>query len=261
MILARDRVALASLPVADAALFLDLDGTLTPLRESPELVRPHAELTALLRRAGESLAGRLAIVSGRTVDAVDTIVERACAAVAGVHGLQRRTAAGELEAVSPHPRVQHAAEQMATFARGCPGLLVEHKDQSAALHYRGAPKAEPAVMEFIGRLAEAEALTIQSGHMVMELRTPGPDKGGAVRAFLAEAPFRGRRPIYVGDDHTDEAAFRVAAAAGGVGVLVGPERPSAARARLEDPTAVRLWIAESLDRGVFNLGGLATWAA
>lgn len=261
MTVALIRPPMVSLPLSEAALFLDLDGTLEPLRASPDKVRLDAELIGLLRRTTDRLGGRMAIISGRTVASVDAILERACVPVAGVHGLQRRTATGVLETVSPHPRVQQAAEQMAAFACGCPGLLVEHKEQSVALHYRGVPKAEPAVMEFVGRLAESQGLTVQSGHMVMELRTPGPDKGGALKAFLAEAPFRGRRPIYVGDDHTDEAAFAAADAAGGLGVLVGPERPSAARARLEDPTAVKLWIAESLDRGRFNLGRLATWAA
>ncbi len=255
------RAAPLAVPVGQAALFLDLDGTLTPLRPEPDDVRPEAALTGLLRQAAETLAGRVAIVSGRTLESVDGIVERACLAVAGVHGLQRRSATGAVEAVAPHPRIAHAAEQMVAFARGCPGLLVEHKSQSAALHYRGAPKAEPAVMEFVRRLADAEALVIQSGHMVMELRTPGPDKGAALRAFLSEAPFRGHLPIYVGDDHTDEAAFAAAEAAGRFGVLVGRPRPSAARYGLEDPAAVRAWIAEALAQGGFNRRRLFTWDA
>jgi len=253
--------AMASLPLAEASLFLDLDGTLAPLCDSPGDVRPRAERTSLLRLAGERLAGRVAIVSGRTIESVDAISEGACAAVAGVHGLQRRTAVGVLETTAPHPRVQHAAELMAAFARGHPGLLVEHKDQSAALHYRGAPKAEPAVMEFVRRLAETEALEIQPGHLVMEVRTPGPDKGAAVRAFLAEVPFRGSTPIYVGDDLTDEPAFAEVAARGGVGVLVGRERPTAARARLEGPHEVLAWLAESLQGGAFKLGRAFSWAA
>ncbi|MBU1376233.1 MAG: trehalose-phosphatase [Alphaproteobacteria bacterium] len=257
----RSRPPATTLALSEIALFLDLDGTLTPLCASPDQVRPEPELTDLLRRAAAGLAGRVAVISGRTVASVDAIVECACTAVAGVHGLQRRTAAGVLEAVSPHPRVQSAADQMAAFARACPGLLVEHKEQSAALHYRGAPQAEPAVLEFVQRLAEAEALALQPGHMVMELRTPGPDKGAAVRAFLAEAPFRGRRPVYVGDDHTDESAFVAAVDAGGFGVLVGPERLSAAGWRLDDPSAVRSWIAAALDRGAVSLGDFARWAA
>ncbi|HEY0648085.1 trehalose-phosphatase [Phenylobacterium sp.] len=252
---------MASLPLAEASLFLDLDGTLAPLCDSPGDVRPLAERTSLLRLAGERLAGRLAIVSGRTIESVDAISEGACAAVAGVHGLQRRTAFGGLETTAPHPRVEHAAALMAAFAQGHPGLLVEHKDQSAALHYRGAPNAEPAVMEFVQRLAETEALEVQPGHLVMEVRTPGPDKGAAVRAFLSEVPFRGSTPIYLGDDLTDEPAFAEVAARGGVGILVGRERPTAARARLEDPSEVLAWLAESLQRGAFKLGRAFSWAA
>jgi len=250
-----------SLPLAETSLFLDLDGTIAPLRASPEDVRPDAVLTALLRRARERLAGRLAIVSGRTVESVDAIVEGACTAVAGVHGLQRRTAAGEMLSATAHPRIRHASEMMVAFARGHPGLLVEHKEQGAALHYRGAPSAEAAVMEFVRRLADAEALAIQPGHMVMELRTPGPDKGAAVSAFMTEVPFRGTVPIYVGDDMTDEPAFAEAAAHGGLGVLVGRERPSAARTRLEAVSDVLDWLAEGLQRGAFKCGGALPWAA
>lgn len=243
----------AILPIAQTALFLDLDGTLVPLSPTPADTAPDPDRTALLRRAAERLGGRIAIVSGRTIARVDTIVDRACLAVAGVHGLQRRTAAGQLETVEAHPRVQHAAEMMAAFARGHPGLLVEPKDQSVALHYRGAPGARAAVMDFVGRLARSERLVLQPGHMVMELRTPGPDKGAAVRAFLAEAPFRGARPIYVGDDLTDEAAFEAVARRGGVGILVGAWRPTAATAGLDDPTAVLAWLSTSLAEGAFRV--------
>lgn len=189
-------------------------------------MRADSGRTSLLRVAGERLCGRIAVISGRPIAQVDAILEGACLAVGGVHGLQRRTACGELETVTAHPRIQHAAEMMAAFAQGHPGLLVEPKEQSVALHYRGAPKARAAVMEFIGRLAQTERLTLQPGHMVMELRTPGPHKGAAVRAFMGEAPFRGARPIYVGDDLTDEAGFEEVARHGGLGILVGPWRPS-----------------------------------
>lgn len=258
---AGERPELMILPLADAALFLDLDGTLTPIRPSPGDVRPNPRRTALLREACTRMAGRVAVVSGRTIESVDAILEGACMSVAGVHGLQRRTATGDLETTAAHPRVAHAAQQMAAFAQSHAGLTVEHKDQSAALHYRGAPKAEAAVIEFVRRLAEAEALDIQPGHMVMEIRTPGPDKGAAVRAFLAEAPFRGATPIYVGDDLTDEAAFGEVAARGGVGVLVGRPRPTLAQARLENSAGVLAWLAEGLEREAFHIERMMSWAA
>lgn len=249
------------LPLVDACLFLDLDGTIAPLRASPGDVRPSEHCNRLLRAACEALAGRVAIVSGRTIDSIDAILGGACQAVAGVHGLQRRCADGVCESTAPHPRVAHAAEMMAAFAQAHPGLLVEHKDQSAALHYRGAPEAEAAVVEFMRRLAETEALQIQPGHMVMELRTPGPDKGAAVRAFLAETPFRGATPIYLGDDLTDEAGFAEASAHGGVGILVGPDRPTFASAHLESVAEVLTWLEASLGRRAFHIRRTLSWAA
>lgn len=249
------------LRLADACLFLDLDGTLAPLRASPGDVRPSEGRNQLLLAACEALTGRVAIVSGRTIESTDAILEGACRAVAGVHGLQRRRADGVCEATAPHPRVAHAAQVMAAFAQAHPGLLVEHKDQSAALHYRGAPNAEAAVMEFVRRLAETEALQIQPGPMVMELRTPGPDKGAAVRAFLAEVPFRGATPIYLGDDLTDEVGFAEAAAHGGIGILVGRDRPTLATAQLESVAEVLAWLDLSLSRGAFHIRRTLSWAA
>lgn len=234
------------LPLAEASLFLDLDGTIAPLCVTPDAVAPDPARTQLLRRLQEQLRGRLAIVSGRTIASVDAILEGACRAVAGVHGLQRRSALGLLESENVCPRVARAAAEMALFARHCPGLLVEEKGVSAALHYRGAPKAAAAVMEFAARIAQAETLEIQPGNMVVELRLPGPDKGAAVRAFMNELPFRGTTPVYVGDDLTDEAGFAAAAALGGRGVLVAAHRQSAARAWIEDSGAVLRWLADSL---------------
>jgi trehalose 6-phosphate phosphatase len=81
--------------------------------------------------------------------------------------------------------------------------------------------------------------------MVAELRPPGPDKGDAVRALMAEPPFAGARPVVVGDDLTDEHAFEAAASLGGAGVLVGPSRSSTASWRLEDVAAVGRWLREA----------------
>lgn len=252
---------LAPAPLGATSLFLDLDGTIAPLCGSPGEVVADPRRTGLLREAGQKLAGRVAIVSGRTLASIDAITGGACTAAAGVHGLQRRTATGDVEHLTPSPRVLRAAERMAAFALGDPGLLVEYKGQSAALHYRGAPKAEAAVMEFIRRLADVEALQIQPGAMVMELRMPGPDKGAAVRAFMTETPFRGTRPVYVGDDLTDESAFAEVAAQGGVGVLVGRDRPTAATARLESVADVLHWLSGGLARGAFTFEERLRWAA
>ncbi|HYD36393.1 MAG TPA: trehalose-phosphatase, partial [Allosphingosinicella sp.] len=111
-----------------------------------------------------------------------------------------------------------------------------------ALHYRLAPERGRAVEEFAEKLALRFGLALQRGKMVAELRPHGADKGGAVRRLMAEPPFAGARPVFVGDDLTDEYAFEAASALGGEGVLVGPPRPTAARWRLDDVARVTAWL-------------------
>ena len=83
--------------------------------------------------------------------------------------------------------------------------------------------------------------------MVVELRVPGPNKGGAVGAFMAEPPFVGNTPVFLGDDFTDESGFEAAQALGGFGVVVGPRRPTAARYALRDVAATRAWLWRAIE--------------
>ncbi len=224
------------------ALFLDMDGVLAPLAPRPEDVGPVARRTALLRRLVKRLDGRVAVVSGRTLDEIDRISEAASPAVSGVHGLERRRPDGSLERAEAHPGVRDAVAAFDGFAASRPGLIVEDKGVSAGLHYRGAPVFAAGAMSLARRLAAETGLVLQAGDLVVELKTPGTSKGTAVRAFMAEAPFAGALPVMVGDDLTDEDGFEAAEALGGFGVLVGAERRTAARYRLEDVEAVLAWL-------------------
>jgi trehalose 6-phosphate phosphatase len=114
-----------------------------------------------------------------------------------------------------------------------------------ALHYRQAPAEARPVADFMEKLAREERLVVQRGNMVVELRPPGADKGDAVRAFMREPLFRGARPVFVGDDLTDEHAFAAAAGMDGAGVLVGPARETVARYRLPSVAAVAQWLEAS----------------
>ena len=241
------------IPVSQASLFLDLDGTLAPIAATPTEVGPDPERSALLRRAADALDGRLAIISGRTLEEVDRIVEACLSCVAGVHGLQRRNSVGQVSSAEPHPALEAAEAAFTAAARTRGGLLVEPKILSLALHYRAEPEAAGAVRELAGRLARNTGLELQEGDMVVELKTPGADKGDAVTAFMAEAPFRHSTPIFMGDDLTDEAGFKAVAELGGVGVLVGPPRRTQAAVRLRDPAEALAWIADSLEAGRFVL--------
>lgn len=235
------------LDLARTALFLDLDGTLAPIAETPDGVTPERRRSRLLARLAERMGGRVAVISGRPINDVDRILERSIRAVAGVHGLERRTADGEVVSPEPHPKLAEAREAFRALARASRGLIVEDKGLSVALHYRQAPEGEEAVRELAHRLADATGLRLQEGHMVAELRTPGPGKEGAVAAYMAEPPFAGAVPVYVGDDLTDEDGFAAAARAGGFGVLVGPERRTRAKWRLADVEQVLAWLGEALE--------------
>lgn len=238
---------------AETALFLDLDGTLAPIVEVPSEARVDDACREVLTRARERLAGRVAIVSGRAIEVVDEILGGSVLCVAGVHGLQRRNALGEVFEKPPHARVAEAAATLEALARKTPGLLVETKGPSVAIHYRKAASAEAAVLEAVERIAQASGLDLQLGKAVAELRTPGPNKATAIRRFMLEAPFRGARPLFVGDDLTDEPAFAEARRLGGAGLLVGEARPTKAQGRLKDPADVVAWIARGLDTGRFEL--------
>lgn len=230
------------LAVERVTLFLDLDGTLAHIVDRPDAVGPEPRRNALLARLADRLEGRIAILSGRTFADIDRILENAVPAAAGVHGLERRHPGGELERTPPHPALDEARAALETFAARDPGLLVEPKGASVALHYRLAPHEAAAAASLADQTARRLGLALQPGHAVVELRTPGPDKGESLKAFMARPPFDAGLPVFVGDDATDEPAFAAAAALGGYGVQVGPARETAARHRLADVDAVLDWL-------------------
>ncbi|MCS6627792.1 trehalose-phosphatase [Roseibacterium beibuensis] len=224
------------------ALFLDMDGVLAPLADTPDAVVPHPERTAALRAVADRLGHRVAIISGRTIAEIDRIAEASAASASGVHGLERRRADGSLHRAEPAPEVRDAVAAFENFARTRPGIIVEDKAVSAGLHYRGAPAEADAAMALASELAEQTGLTMQAGNLVVELKTPGTSKGTALNAFMKEPPFAGAVPVMLGDDLTDEDGFRAAEALGGFGVLVGPPRETAARHGLPDVDAVLAWL-------------------
>lgn len=228
-----------------AALFLDLDGTLAPIEAVPEAVGPDPLRTKLLRRLSGALGGRLAVVSGRSLAEIDRILEGAAPAAAGVHGLELRFADGALQAAEPHPAVPAARAELERFAARAEGLQVEDKRLGVTLHYRQAPAFAGEAQALGGELAARTGLALQLGDHVVELRTPGQDKGSGVRALMQRPPFAGASPVFVGDDLTDEDGFRAAAALGGYGVLVGPQRETAAAARLDGVPAVLAWLSSA----------------
>jgi trehalose 6-phosphate phosphatase len=166
--------------------------------------------------------------------------------VAAVHGLVRREPDGTVHEAEPHPALPYAAERFRQFAARDSGLIVEEKGLSVALHYRLARAQAQAARLWACELADETGLTLQSGDMVEELRTPGPTKGDSVEAFLGQKPFLGCTPVFIGDDATDEHGFEAVQACGGFGVLVGPARETHARFRLLGVDEVLTWLEASL---------------
>jgi trehalose 6-phosphate phosphatase len=225
-----------------AALFLDFDGTLVELAEAPDAIQVPDELPGLLQRLAARLGGRLALVSGRALADLDGHVRCPGVAMSGSHGLELRLADGSVRPLARPDALDAARDEIARFAAGRQGLLVEEKPASVALHYRLAPEREAEVTALVVDLAARSGLIVQHGKMVAELRPPGADKGDALEALMREPGFAGARPFFMGDDLTDEHAFEAAAALGGAGVLVGPPRETAARYRLAGVAEVGAWL-------------------
>lgn len=231
------------------ALFLDFDGTLVGFADRPDGVEVVSALPPLLHEIAQALDGALALVSGRPLAAIDRFLGLPHLAAAGSHGAELRTAGGRMVAEpAPDPRLPALLAQAQAAARSLPGVLVEAKRDGLALHWRQAPAQGDAATRLAGMLAaEAGAgYRLQPGSRVVELRRGGTDKGQALLRLMAAAPFAGREPWMIGDDLTDEDAFRAAIACGGQAVIVGRRRPTAAGHALPDPAAVHAWLASLL---------------
>ncbi len=233
----------APLLTNDCCLFLDLDGTLLHLRDDPATIRADAALLALLEHCAVRLGGALAIISGRPIADVDACFEPLHLAVAGIHGVERRSTDGATTRLQVDvERLRGAATQLRADMEDKPMSILEDKGASLALHWRRAPQDAPALralaLDTLQQLGPAFRLL--EGNCVVELLPRAVNKGEAVRAFLREPPFFGRKPVFVGDDLTDLPGFDAVRAAGGHGIAVG-ERV-AAEYRLADVDAVRGWL-------------------
>jgi trehalose 6-phosphate phosphatase len=234
----------------DAGFFLDIDGTLLDIAERPQLVRIDDDLGHLLATIRDASGGAVALISGRSVAEIDRLFGRNFCA-AGQHGAERRDAAGRMHQHRvPLEGLRKALERLRAMAAEHPALVLEDKGMNLAVHYRSAPELGATVREALGRLVEELGgdFELQSGKMVIEIKPSGKDKGTAIEEFLAEAPFRGRLPVFIGDDLTDEFGFELINRVGGCSVKVG-EGSSAAHWRLPSAEAVRAWLKHFVARG------------
>jgi trehalose 6-phosphate phosphatase len=232
-------------PMDRTALLLDLDGTLLDIAPRPDLVVVPPGLLDTLHGLRDRLGGALAIVTGRTADVVDRLLGDGEFALAAEHGGTVRHAPGQaLQRADSHLPDPPAEWLAATerLAAAHPGAIMERKALGFTLHYRAVPEAGPAFRDaLLALLAGSAAFELLPGHMLWEVRPRGVDKGTAVRALMAQAPFAGRRPVFIGDDVTDEDGMRVTRAMEGAGLRVAPAFGSAG--------GVRAWLAEAAKRG------------
>ncbi len=231
----------------DCALFLDIDGTLAEFADRPDAVQVDADIIEALARLRKDLGGALALVTGRAITSADRLFPRLKLPMAGQHGCERRDADGGIHLYAPVKTTQVRLRKLVTgLAKRHPDLLLEDKGAALALHYRGVPElASPLHRILSAEVEDADGYELLPGKMLLELRPEGRDKGTAIDDFMAENPFAGRLPVFIGDDLTDEHGFDAVERLGGWSVKVGPGR-TAARFRLPDPTAVKRWLLSPL---------------
>jgi trehalose 6-phosphate phosphatase len=229
------------LAAGPVALFLDFDGTLIEIAAVPDAIDVPAGFGATLARLSGRVGGRLALVSGRSIADLERYLGPLALACAGSHGAAMRDPDGTWLGDQPSALDAAIIGEVSAFAEAS-GATYEPKDHGAALHSRAAPHLEERCALFMDALAARHGLTVKRGKFVAELVRAGVDKGAAVRAFMAEAPFAGARPIFIGDDMTDEDGFAAVREYDGLAITVGPRDSRLAAFGLADPSAVRDWL-------------------
>lgn len=252
---ARSHPVVPSLQVPDAApywaLFLDVDGTLLDIAPRPDEVRVAPGLPQLLERVRRGLGGALTLVSGRPIAELDRLFDPLALPAGGQHGLERRTAEGDhLRVAVDRAALDRIRRALQAFVAETPGTELEDKALSVALHYRQAPAREAEARALVQRLIAPyeHAFHVQEGKMVLEIKPRGTHKGTVVETFLGEPPFIGRRPVFVGDDVTDEDGFRAANLFGGLSIQIGHREPTDARYRIGSVAEFHAWLARQADR-------------
>jgi trehalose 6-phosphate phosphatase len=226
------------------ALFLDLDGTLLEIAATPEEVVVPPGLPALLSQLHDQLDGAVAIVTGRPLSQTDELLQPFIASAAGEHGVSLRYADGTREELPAGIAVPDSwREALEAAAERWPGVLVEPKPHGCAVHYRLAPEYGNDVWRLVRELVPPEHpwFRLVPAREAVEIGLRAASKGHAVERLMAHAPFHGRRPIFIGDDFTDEAGMSKARELGGLGLRVAEMFGG-------DPAQVRAWLTQGARR-------------
>ena len=238
--------------LSQTAVLLDIDGTLLDLAPTPREVWVPPGLAKTLKRLHERTNGALALVSGRSLNDIDLIFAPDVFPAVGGHGAEMRLdVAAEAEAVAAHapPMDKELKRRLAAIAKLSPGILLEDKGYSLALHYRLAPHAEKAIYEAVS-LIRADLpnapIEVLPGKSVCEIKHSGFTKASGVRELMTHEPFRGRRPFFIGDDVTDETVFAIMPDLNGLSFSVG-RRATGVAGHFDAPSDVRAFLAHLLD--------------
>ena len=227
------------------AWFLDLDGTLLDIAATPRAVTVPATLPALLQVLRRRFGGALALISGRALADMEALIGPPGLPAAGQHGAELRLAAGGDVAVAARaPGLTPLGRSLRALAAAHRGVIVEDKGVSLAIHYRLSPASEPAIRALIGQQQAllADDLELREGKLVLDIRPRGADKGKAVDRLMQAPPFRGRRPLVIGDDATDRDGFAAALRQGGDALQIGPGASDLAPCWLPSPAHLRDWL-------------------
>jgi trehalose 6-phosphate phosphatase len=235
--------------LSETAVLLDIDGTLLDLMPTPREVWVPPGLAKTLRRLHERTGGALAMVSGRSLNDIDLIFAPDQFPAVGGHGAEMRIR-GTDEAVSAAPPMDKELKlRLAAIAKLSPGILLEDKGYSLALHYRLAPHAEKAIYAAVS-LIRADLpnapIEVLPGKCVCEIKHAGSNKASGVRELMKQAPFKGRRPFFIGDDVTDESVFAIMPDMDGLAFSVG-RRAKGVAGHFDAPSDVREFLAHLLD--------------
>jgi trehalose 6-phosphate phosphatase len=230
-------------PSLEWCLFLDVDGTLIELSDTPLHTSADSALKTLLGNVAQRLGGAVALVSGRSVGYLDALFAPLRLPTAGLHGVERRAASGEMYGGSfVDAQLDRARGTLAQLVQMHPGTLLEDKGRTVAVHFRMAPQCEAIFAAAVSGIAAdlGAHYHIQGGNMMLEIKPRGFSKAAAIKAFMQEPPFSGRRPVFVGDDLTDQDGFKAVENGGGISIAVG-ERVNG-QYRVADTVTVRGWL-------------------
>jgi trehalose 6-phosphate phosphatase len=236
--------------LSETAILLDIDGTLLDLAPTPREVWVPPGLAKTLEGLLQRTSGALALVSGRSLNDIDLIFAPEQFPAVGGHGAEMRLSA-DSEAVATHapPMDKELKRRLAAIAKLSPGILLEDKGYSLALHYRLAPHAEKAIYEAVS-LIRADLpnapIEVLPGKCVCEIKHAGFNKASGVLELMKHEPFKGRRPIFIGDDVTDETVFAIMPDLNGLAFSVG-RRAKGVAGHFDEPSDVRAFLARLID--------------